>query len=323
MKLKDIFREIFPSQEMAEYLSTQQLSAEKIAEAVRGAPISLIRKRELLYILAEDYEETLYREQANEIDRAIQELEAKPGELFYIQSLWMDRESWDTDRYGMAPYLTIERSLQGIREEEDVEEVDGDSLCWYAIEKWCPDGEGNLHNPITYFVVDDMLCYFQKGHAGTRIWESYFESTDLNLPVPFQPGDIVEIDCRPFAPVTRVAILEVGDNHDCCSLWALFPCGDGQWGQGAVKHAHVYSHCLRPALSPLYRIVHCQGSLSEAEQILFQISQYLQGDEERGRALGDFLHETPGSRKDYATSAEILAYIEEKDGLSTVPKANI
>lgn len=324
MNLNDILREIFSSKEMAEYLSTQQLNGEQISEAVRGAPISLIRKREIFCGLAEHSKETLYANQGNEIGGAIRELEAKPGGIFYVKNYWVNPENWETASDGLGPYLTIERALRGIRENEDFEEVDEECLCWYAIEKWCPDGEGNLYNPITYFAVGDEVCYFRKGRAAAHIWEpSYFESTDLNLPVPFRPGDIVEIDCRPFGPATHVVILEVGDNQDCCSLWALFPCGDGLWNQGAVKHGHVYPHYCYPALSPLYRIARCRRPLPEAEQVLLQVSQYLQGDEAKGRALGNFLHETAEGRKDYATSAEILAYIEEKDGPSTVQKANI
>lgn len=325
MKLKDIFREIFPSQEMAEYLSTQQLSAEKIAEAVRGAPLSLIQKREIFCGLAEHSKEMLYADQGNEIGGAIRELGAKPGEIFYVKNYWLDPETWEADPDGVGPYLTVERALRGIREYEAFEEIDKDSLCWYAIEKWCPDGEGNLYNPITYFAVGDEVCYFRKGRAAAHIWEpSYFESTHLNLPVPFRPGDIVEIDCRPFAPVTRAVILEVGENRDCCCLQVLFSCGKGRWSVGAVKHGHVYPRYCRPALSPLYRIARYQGPLPKVKQVLLQVSRHLQGDEKRGRALGEFVIETGGHRRHLtATSAEILTYIEEKDGPSTGPKTNI
>lgn len=324
MDLKDILLEIFPSKEMAEYLSTQQLSAEKIADAVRGAPISLVRKRELLYALAESSKETLYTEQADEIDQALRDLEAKTGELFYVWNYWVDPETWETDPDGLGPYLTIERAFQGIREDEAFEEVSEDSLCWYAIEKWCPDGEGNLYTPITYFVVGDVICYFQKRRADTRICEpAYFESTNLNLPVPFRPGDIVKIDCRPFAPVAHAVIIEIGDNQGCCCLQSLFPYGESQWSVGAVKHGHVYPHGY-PELSPLYRIARYQGPLSEAEQVLLQVSQYLQGDEKKGRALWEFVCKTAGCRRHFsATSVEILAYIEETDGPSTCQKSNI
>lgn len=263
-------------------------------------------------------------DQANEIGGVIREFEIKPGEIFYVTNYWVDPETWETDPDGLGPYLTMERALQGIREDEDFEEIDEGSLCWYAIEKWCPDGEGNLYNPSTYFVVEDEVCYFQKGQATAHIWEpSYFESTHLNLPVPFHPGDIVEIDCRPFAPVTRAVILEEGDNHDCCCLQALFPYGKGRWSVGAVKHGHVYPHG-HTALSPLYRMARYQGSLSKVKQVLLPVSRHIQGDERRGRALWEFIYETAGDRRRFAaTSAEILVYMEEKDGPGARQKANI
>lgn len=324
MDLCDILREIFPSKEMAEYLSTQQLEAEKIAEAVRGAPISLIRKRELLYTLAESTRETLYIEQANEMDQAIQEMAAKPNDVFYVKDFWLDEEIWEVDPDGDAPFLTMEQAVEWIREFQVYEEFDENTLWWFGIEKWSPDENGKLIHTITYYVLGDVICYFKKeNHISWRDVD-YFESTHLNLPVPFRPGDIVEIDCRPFAPVTRAVILEVGDNCGCCCLQALFPCGKGRWSVGAVKHGHVYPRYCYPAMSPLYRIARYRGPLSKVKQVLLRASRYLQGDEKRGRALGEFIIETAGRRRHFtATSAEILTYIEEKDGPSAGPKANI
>lgn len=308
MSLDDILHEIFPSKEMADYLSTAALSEEQISEALRGAPISLSRKRELFYYLAENNQSKLYLEQASNIDWAIQEMKEKPNDVFYVKDFWLDTEMWEIDPDGVAPFLTIEQAMEGIREFRDYEEFDENTLWWFGIEKWSPDETGKLRLIVTYYVFENQICYFRKGGYDFQFSTDYFENANLNLPVPFRPGDIVKIDCRPFAPVIRVVILEVGDNNDCCCLQALFPWGE-RWNFGAVKHGHVYPKYYSPSISPLYRISTYHGPLTDKEQILLKVSSYLQGDDAKGRALWNFMDE---NRSDDNTRPvdEILAYIE-------------
>lgn len=322
MNLNDILQEIFPSKEMADYLSTASLDAERIADAVRGAPISLLQKREMLYALAENTNETLYTEQANEIDCAIREMAAKSNGVFYVKDFWLDEEIWEVDPNGYAPFLTMEQAMEGIREIQAHEEVDENTLWWFGIEKWSPDEKGNLIHIITYYVVGDEICYFKRKNHDYWADIDYYESTHLNLPVPFRPGDIVEIDCRPFAPVIHAAILEVGDNHDCCCLQAIFPWGE-EWSMGAVKHGHLYPRHYAPVLSPLYRISAYQGPLTEKEQLLLQVSRHLRGDDKKGRMLLTFMLKCRDKgRKDQVETHEILAYMAAKENSNAIQKSN-
>lgn len=62
----------------------------------------------------------------------------------------------------------------------------------------------SVHTDI--FLVEDEVCFFGREeflkNGLTRVHDyRFFDSTDLNLPVPFKAGDVVNIDCRPFAPV--------------------------------------------------------------------------------------------------------------------------
>ncbi len=56
-----------------------------------------------------------------------------------------------------------------------------------------------------------------------------------NIPIPFHAGDIVTLDCRPFAPVSHTVILKIGDNRDCCCLQSLYREDNGTWDTEAVK----------------------------------------------------------------------------------------
>lgn len=59
---------------------------------------------------------------------------------------------------------------------------------------------------------------------------------NLNLPTPFQPGDIVLADCLPYAEPRLVLILDSGDNLDCCCLQVLYIGEGGRLFAGAFKH---------------------------------------------------------------------------------------
>lgn len=125
-------------------------------------------------------------------------------------------------------------------------------------------------------------------------------------------GDIVTADCRPFAPVSHIVILEVGDNRDCCCLQALYRNGDGVWDIGAVKHGHVLPNFQLPGISLLYRLAIFRGQLPKEERLLEKVSRYLSGDEGRGTALWNYInHFRDKGRKQRVTEEQILSYLEE------------
>ena len=155
-------------------------------------------------------------------------------------------------------------------------------------------------------VLGTEVCYFS---SSRREYPDFSIYNDVNLPVPFHAGDIVTIDCRPFAPVSHAVILEVGDNCDCCCLQALYYAGNGTWDTGAVKHGHIMPH-YGGKLSPLYRLASFHGQLPEEERLLEKVSQYVNGEEERGSALWNYIFELcDGGMKRTVTEDQILSYI--------------
>ena len=85
--------------------------------------------------------------------------------------------------------------------------------------------------------------------------EQFHLYPNLNLPVPYQPGDILFIDCRPYAPGAFYCLLkEVGD--DCCGIQCEYVDEKGKVETGALKHGdYFYNHReVYQYLSPLYRI---------------------------------------------------------------------
>lgn len=103
--------------------------------------------------------------------------------------------------------------------------------------------------------IQYFLRSAEKGAHGDACIESSFGSVHLNLPVPYQPGNILQIDCSPYVHGPYYCMVtEVGD--DCCGVQCLYMCSNGKIKQGALKHGNYFPDCYSTLqyLSPLYRI---------------------------------------------------------------------
>lgn len=336
-----------PSAEMREFLARRELSRHELSDIVCGAPVKLQTKAEwmkrlsnkenlFLDILDEavgekdgvgidfiiwnmDYYSLAGRH--SDMQEALNELRLKRGELFYLTDFWYDEELHEDKGSGKAPFLSLEKALECIRGDiadycEYAEpEADDSFTCWYELEKWTPDGHGNLRNTYSYFLLKDEIVYFEintdiNGLEDRDDLTYFMDGSHLNLPVPFCAGDIVTIDCTPFAPKKHAVLLEVGDNRDCCCVQALYRNYDGTWYTGAVKHAQLFK-LYTPMMSPLYRLQSCTGELSEEEALLGKVSRCIAGDENRGRALWNALYELRDSKDGGLSEADIAELLDE------------
>lgn len=279
---QELAERLFPSREMADYLADQELSVCTLIETINGAPVPLREKRDIFRPLAGQYGEP-FATLAGEADEALQTLITKPGEFFYVKNCWPDYEQRDVDVDGMEPYPNLDKALDGIQRFLVEEECAEDSVYWFLLEKWILNGEGQYFRPYTYTVANGKVLFYNKENEGYL----FDQSTNLNLPIPFHPGDLVRLDCAPFAFRANSVILEVGSNCDCCCVRAMFRQENGNWSAGALKHSHVFPNYYTPLLSPLYRLSSIQREdLAEDEKILEEVSQFVAGSDKRGYALG-------------------------------------
>ena len=108
---------------------------------------------------------------------------------------------------------------------------------------------------IPYFIHERRSLNYLKGRLGSMVEDQFYSACpNLNLPVPYQPGDVLFIDCRPYAPGAFYCRLkEVGD--DCCGIQCEYVNSEGEIETGALKHGdYFFNH--REAyqhLSPLYK----------------------------------------------------------------------
>lgn len=106
-KYLEILETFIPSVEMREYLATQELNDRWISKIILGAPVPLTTK--LKYAAGEDYDE---------IKQAIDELNLKSNELFYLIDNWYDDDIYDENGCGNAPFSQVLKKLLSISEKK-------------------------------------------------------------------------------------------------------------------------------------------------------------------------------------------------------------
>lgn len=155
---------------------------------------------------------------------------------------------------------------------------------WFEVKLWDKNHNGKMRELATYILVKGRPMYCDLEEEICKQIEGIDENnnysfrmismTDLNIAIPYKPGDIVEVGSAPFVPRYKILITEVGDNYDCCCVQGMRVSKDGQCITGAVKHGHVgyaKSSCyILPSL--LYEMNLYNGKLGEAENILREVS---------------------------------------------------
>lgn len=248
-KYLKILNEFMPSEQMRNYLSNQTLEDWQIADLIIGSPTSIQNKVQWLW--GEDKIAT---------QRAIDELSLKSGEIFYLTDAWYDDELKGEKLYSNSPFLSYKMVYEHIKDECEAEEIDINdrSACqWWILEKWSPNSEGGFSPVYTYFIFNGKIVYFIDENNKFDLRYSY-DTVHLNLPIPYNIGDTLYIDCSPFAPPLSAMLTEKGDNRDCCCLQIVYrDFYTDKYKKIALKHGlqltGVEGNYI-PMISPLYYI---------------------------------------------------------------------
>lgn len=304
------------SEEMERYLIGCKHNDYEMIEIILGAPLTLTEKRKLLELLntqdSEGYDDVA--ECIREFDDALAALELKDGEIFTLSEYWYDDDILDENRSFAEPFLSFQAAAEYIKklieeETEDLDDID-EYVCWTEITKWLPVGDGKMKDVYSYTFVGNEIHYFKRiGNIPRDSYRGYKSSLDLNLPIPFKPGDIVTLNCLPFRPVKQAVLLEV-DNRDCCGVQMLYPrknkiTGDTILEMGALKHGDGWEGYF-PMLSSLYRLSKYEGELSGEERILKDVQKLIYQNEETGRKLWKYILKTAPDKE------ELLKYLEKE-----------
>lgn len=315
----DSINKFIESVQMKKYLveNVDILQKWQIIDLICGARASLTDKYEMLKKLSEKETDEDKEERnsatsaAKNAKSALEELVLNSGEVFLKMECGYDYEIKEKKLYGAEPCFSLEPVMRYINEEytELEEDEKKDAVYWYELEKYVPDDVEKLDNSYAYTIAPNGEIWFvEKEYLR---YGDFASSQDLNLPVPFEIGDIITIDCRPFAPLKHAVIVKIGDNWGCCSVQCMWVDNDGDIYGGALKHSSVFDDKTFILVSPLYRAEVYEGELSEKEACLKDISKHVYRDEEKGRALWMYSYENEKSNgmsyemiKDYIDKAE-------------------
>lgn len=297
-----IFEEILSllsgSPELHAYLLArpEQLQTADYADIISGAPIALTEKGRLLERLSEHMTHSedagLIRDYSACLKTALQALESK--DAAFSAELWKDGEQLD------GPYIAF--SMEEVQRAipkywEDVDKA----IAYWRIEQYRQGGASEPEGfacPEYTFAADPNgeVQYFMHDPKKRRgVWtEGAFggDSVHLNLPVPYRPGDILEVSCDPYVSEPHYCILtEVGD--DCCGVQCLYPGENGRIEFGALKHGHYFFNCYYASwyLSPLYGTRVYAGELPRECEFMGRLSEKLHKDPAFGKVLWEIGHD--------------------------------
>lgn len=219
-------------------------------------------------------------------------------------------------------YIKLEEQSEKDWYDEDSEEDEYPFANWYRLEVW-DVYDRKMNNPrYDYYIYNGEVCWFEKlCPVRERNGYKYYSARnnhpeflgglrDLNIPTPYKPGDIVNIDCRPFGPPFHAMITEAHNQYDCCMPQILFKMAyTDKWRLEALKHKRFYKDAeltsYEPALSPMYRIrLLKEDELKKDDELLIKISKELNGDEEKARAFWKAFHHL---KSDGVDTEEVLA----------------
>ena len=307
----DLIEEFMPSEEMREYLKNVELIYWQIVQLVYFSPVCMDRKKKALEQLIEIAEDERDGELKSEAQLYLKNIEDSEKErigegVFTVELGRYAPEEKDSSIDFHTVCKTYDAALSVISEYHMIEEYTDDDPVWYEITKWKETENGKMVEVCSYIIVRGELWYID---LDDHYYDDYLDSVslcyemeNLDLPVPFLPGDFVEINGYPFGPIQHILITSIGDNSDCCCVQALSVDEEGKWDCGAVKHGMV-GYQYFPKLSPLYYAKIYDGEYGGDETLLSKIKRYISGDRSKAQRIYDCFF-------DDATYEEMEHYIE-------------
>jgi len=273
-------------------------------DIIVGSRASVDKKLEVLRKLT-PCKET--KDLINAAEIALAERKSIVGDVFLVTMNYpyeQDSKGYSGEKFERQPCLTFDKVMELInketqielnREKETIEQ--GLDRFWYEVEKFIPDENNELVHKISWVLnAKGEIMFFELGkifekhcHSEDRKdddWRAWFHWEGSNNweypPIPFDFGDIITIDMRPYYDKLNGVIVRIGDNHDCCSIACVYTDEDGYLYCSTLKHD---LHGVLTKVSPLYRAKRFVGELPENEIALKSISESIKKIPSTKRAI--------------------------------------
>ena len=278
-----LIKRYFRSKEMQEYLCAEDLSNREMADIILGSADSLEDKLQFVKDYLDDEEN---KKVIGFLSEAIDNWKEEDNpSVFLLTTKWLDEDILEEKSGVCGIFRNSSQIIEFIKREKEEETEEGEEPFeeWYEAEKWILNEEGEYEKAYSYTLIDTTVCFFAKyifneklksylhvsGLLDPDLFDSRLqESSDLNLPIPYEVGDLIKIDCEPFAPVIPALIVEKLDNHDCCGVQILCRNEDGTYNTSALKHSHMFVDNYRSLMTPLYRLDYYNKEFDYKEELI-------------------------------------------------------
>ena len=288
---------------MQEYLKDQNLMVWQALDIIEGSPVSVDIKLEELKKIQESIKGTKNTKDLLLVENSIKRVKLAISLLHYegiftLEQAFFNYNSKEPDYDLEKVCESFDKVKKFIQSETVTYPPDICECRWYNIKKWIKNKRGDYIETCVYHMVDDEILYIDIFDTKPVLDIIDMESVenpllhfsgDLQIPVPFKAGDLLEVDGYPYGPKFRMIILEVGDNEDCCCVQGLARNSENRWESGAVKHGFV-SFGYYPKVSSLYSARMFNGELGEDEQILYKVRDYIAGNEVNGKKINEKIY---------------------------------
>lgn len=289
------------SPELCEFLlaSPEKLQTADYANIIAGAPISLWAKQELL----EELEASLTDSDDTEfvhryvtcLDSALQSMPRPAGEtLIDVGFYGADRNG----EYTYSPYYTHSWNVfaEILRTANAENEDDWETQYWIVSQYDLKAADSfqrydredytflaDFNGEIQYFIHGQNADETPYGQAEAAFGRT---SDKLSLPVPYQPGDILEIDCRPYQYGPVYGILLAKDAPDCAAQY-LYQTEYSESKIAALDQVEYENTCLFPQsyLAAIYHVRRYSGELPEKCDWMRALSSKIQAEPSFGETI--------------------------------------
>lgn len=302
MNIKQEIISMIDAECMKNYLleHMNDLRISEFVEIIVGAPKALKQKADFLTKLLECQ---MNEDDHKYVNQCLQVIQEAIGFLYHGDSnkvrmvlRCIDTEGKKQYTIDAVPVLSYEDALRYIKEEFGVED-DNECLDFY----FCLDLYEITENDKLLWKYE-YICnergevqFFRAKNLKKNGFDRFFWNIGMeHFPTPYQVGDVLYIDCRPFLQPHYCVIYYTFDRRDCCGIRCLFLTDENMVQEGALKHGHFYptdSEIQCPfSISPLYRAEICK-EIPEEVRLLEDIGHMLKQNPSMSEKLDKFFCE--------------------------------
>lgn len=236
-----------------------ELKISEFVEIIVGAPKSLEQKENLLIELSECQ---MNEEDCKYVNQCLQVIREAISFLYHADSgkvrmvlRCVDTEEKKQYTIDVVPVLSYEDALRYIKEDFGVDDDDECLDFYFCLDLYEITENEKLLWKYEYICNGKGEVQFLRIHNLKKngLSRTFRDIGMEYFSTPYQVGDVLYIDCRPFLQPHYCLVYYISENRrDCCGTRCLFLTEEKLVQQGALKHGHFLFDRCRYSMSIFY-----------------------------------------------------------------------